>query len=309
MDRKSIITVVLIVFGMVGALGLAAYYSGRQDARPVGALDSSARFKAKPGATRDNAAALSSAKRQGATSRGGGGGSGDALVGEGTGETPEGGGSASENSVVPVKSLSPAEAAPGSEPIKQVVREALNAASPEMGIQKIEAALADNPSDDDRALMENAAGVLYCQLRPPVLDAAGEAFDAAYLRASTPGLRIALAVDEIATWLRLGETQRAGARLQQALGEPPVPGAARARLGLLQGQFEEAQGNAAGAEGAYRQVLSEGAEAASPEPGLQDAARVAGLRLTRLLRKEGRQEEAQAVAGDFSSVDGGVSAE
>jgi tetratricopeptide (TPR) repeat protein len=290
MDMKQIVVLIAILLGCIAALGFAWYYS-QSAASGSAAITTQKRFTAKPGAMRDNALALTTDKRT-----------------EAAAAINESGGTEDAEKTIRVRSLSRPDENRLSE-AETEIREALNALSPEQGMEKLEAMLAEGRADGREADIYCALGGLRARKNPPDYNAAAEAFLQARQAASGRAARQRVAIHEAQMHFYRGATASARKVVDSALAEPGPLNFESIQLGLMQGQIEESAGNLEEAEKAYNRMLDLALDAAGGdgETGgdLTDLIRLAGLRLSRIYRDSDRDDAALEIAKRVQDVIGG----
>ena len=192
----------------------------------------------------------------------------------------------------------PEEAPPS--PADQAVQEALNALSPEHGIEKIEAYLASLENLDEAARLYCALGTLYAQTDPPDTSRAEQTLAVANDLAQSPQDKHRATYLLTNMLVQRGEKDRALDEVRAALdrdGTATLPGA---QLSVLAGSLHESEGAVQEAEAAYKKAM-ESSLAASERVGPRalDVYRQACLSLARLYRNTDRDSEAEAVTRDL----------
>lgn len=297
-DRQQFAIALFVLVTLVVTIGVAMLLGGRQKGQ---GLQSSQRFAAKPGTMRENAVALSSSKRQ--TDERSGGASG-APAGSGgdasAAQPPEA--PTEEQKPLRVRSLSPEEEEAES-PEEQSIREALNDLSPERGIEKLEALLDTELSDDDRARVHAAIAKLCGQLDTPDVARQDQSLQLAQAFASSPDAVLDTARTHAEILAQRGDYTGAMDRIRAARDGLGAASAERATLGVLLGGLLETHGDGSAAEDAYAAAFKDARETdAQNADGREEALRQAGMRLSRMYRASGRGAEADNLAGELAAA-------
>jgi hypothetical protein len=186
-------------------------------------------------------------------------------------------------------------------PADVAARGALNALSPEAGIEKLEKALADTGDPGEQAKLQSAMAMLYAQADPPDEAAVQACFRKAMDLAPDLALKQQVAAMQAQYLLALGQKEQA----QQLIGSVLAPDApvseAKVRLYLMLGQVHESSEEGDEAELAYVHAFRESIETEGElSPGMEGALRLSAMRLAQLYRGTGRQTEAAQVARALS---------
>jgi tetratricopeptide (TPR) repeat protein len=274
MDRRQKLILAVAILTFLGAMLGAAYLSNERSGPKI---DTTQRFTAKPGTTRENAVALSSSKRPSTES-----------------STPVA--SATTEGELPVRSLSGTlELVP--EPAAELADQALNLATPAQGLALIEEALAGDPSANSRVILETARAVLLSQLGDEKWPNAQAAFERA-AAASPDSPALARVIEKHAQILiQRNELDAAEDLLNQTLARAEQDPQSSLRLTVLLGSVHELKHQPELATVAYEKVV-EDLLLESETWNLQraDLARLASLRLARLYRDAGAEQEARKLA-------------
>lgn len=278
-DRTQTAVLVGVILFFVVGIGIAAYLSqqGQRNQRNFGP-DPAKRFKAREGTTRDNAVMLVSSKKPGGA---------DALSQEDPGNPPGG-------PPPRVEYLGP----PGGDtPVDPVALEAQAqaASTPEESIRLIEAAIAVEGTAQDE-LARLYALLAAFEARKPGVEPADvvERFAQAWVTAAAPAAREEIALRELDTLSRQGDPPEQVIAHLAAAAKEATPGSANAlRIAVGLGDLLLARDDAPAAEKAYGAALETAFTTSdTAAPGWVDTFRLAGLRLARLYRTQGRNEEA-----------------
>lgn len=178
-------------------------------------------------------------------------------------------------------------------------------------IDAIQDHLAQDPGEEVESRLYSALAEQYLKLNPPETESAEESIAAAQETAQNAGDRHAVAYAQAMLFRREERVEEARAYIADVFEQAPVATAPGMRLAVLEGTLAEMEEDDRGAETAYRRVLTFAAEL---DRALSESAvesyRLAGLRLTRLLRRLGRTGDAEAVsrdvAGRLQQIDGGI---
>jgi len=282
MFNKQVWLATLIVVLSIALMAGTAYLE-RSRGGFRSSLSPEKRFTARPGTTRPQAVALSSNKRPSQVS----------AISESSKAVDH---EAPARSI-PVKSLSPPAPEESGSPAERLIEEALDSLSPEADLDRLRAALAENPPPDEAALLHAAMGLLFARLDPPDYGQAEEAFIQAAACATTPECRQRVLVQEVRVLLQSGASDRAREKITPLLEEGTVITVSTLRLGLMLGQLDESAGALAAAAGVYERLLDRAlAVHLGADPESEDLLRVMALHLARLYRELGRNAEAEALA-------------
>ncbi len=299
MDEKKqskegclVVAISVVVFAIV--LGLALFLSSRESEAPITATQ---RFRARPGATRERAVALTTRKRADET---------EPL----TAESPPEQAVTTSRSTRPtgasirVRSLSRPEDEEELSATEREVHSALNALSPHQGIERLQATLRTAVTPAEKTTLHRALARLYMQIEPPDVVAAEKALDMAISNAMDQATRDALTLEQSQLYLQRGETGIALARLQTALETPGIDTPARMRLELAHAQAVEMTGDFEGAAAVYVSVSEKAAKikdtASADTAEAVEISRLAVMRLTQLYRKQGMNEEADRLRDAYA---------
>jgi len=266
MDRRQILTVLITVLLFIGALALTLYLS--ED----GPSQRSGGFRFKQGPRRAGTTVNKSLY--------------DKLVGAG-GIFNSADSAPAETESEPEKQKSPA---PPASPEETATAEALNALTPELGIDRLEAKLATLDNLEQASRLYAALGTLYAQTGQSAADQANQAFAAAkqYARSDEDRHRAALAYVKALT--ARGDTETAAKEAAGALDNAATVTLPGIQLAIAQASLFEKQGDHKKAEAAYKEAI-ENAFAAKAV----NIYRQACLDLVKLYRKTGREPQAEAL--------------
>ncbi|MBP8128777.1 MAG: hypothetical protein KA184_04290 [Candidatus Hydrogenedentes bacterium] len=278
-DRRQVAILVVVVLVTLVAIGVTWWAS--KSSGKSGGLSASQRFTARPGTSRPNAVALTSDKRPGGVD--------DVELGG----APTGGEDAPD-----IRSLSRQDGPDARASAERLVREALEEADAEDGIQMLEDALRRGLCLEEAWRLHLALALLYGRLSPPGGERALQAYAAARAAAATAEARQRIALEEAQAFVAMGKREDAWACVETAIaqgpaGEPFSPEAAV--LLVRMGDLLQETGNSSGAERAYQQALDRGLAQRGAAETLVEPLRLAATRLTLLLRGAGRHEEADAL--------------
>lgn len=293
MDRKAQMLALVATLGIFfGMMALAAWWSTSQQSGTSTQRTSRLRFRARPGTTRDNAMILTTKKRDPDDTSLSSGQGGETAEAKDKSAGPD---SQHKPPELEVRSLSPVDGGAGS-PVEKSIRSALNTLSPEAGIARLKLALDTPHTPEEDARMHTAMGMLYAQLDPPDYAGAKQAFEQAMRAAPNPAARREALKHYAAMALNAGRAETVLPVLESALRQTAEEPAGQAPLQLLLGQIHEAAGRLEPAEQAYQRVIDTalGNNGAPPKP-VENAVRLAALRLSRLYTTSGRKEKAEAL--------------
>lgn len=284
MSSKNTIIVVSLILGSIFIVALVAYIrqSGLAES-----FDKGQRFTAKPGTTRENAVILTSNKRPST---------------EEPKATIARRGDQEEGDPLEIRSLS----APNSDgkrvgPAGDAARAALSSFSPEAGLKQLDLALALPNTPDQLAMLNEAKGQLHAQTTPPDYDKSLASFDEAAAATRDAELREEIVYKTVQMLIQAGREDEAGDHVDAQLAMQPPLGPTGYKLQIIQGQLQERAGRLEEAESTYQAVLA--AVQAMPD-GLDkesalSLARLAGLRLTGLYRRNDRRQAADALVAEL----------
>lgn len=141
--------------------------------------------------------------------------------------------------------------------VESVVKDVLNAASPEDGIAQVLVQLQKQASENvaKASVLYHAMGILYLRAEPPDIAQADAAFRDAASTADTAELRQELALASARAWLEQDEKVRARKIVTDSLQQDKNITAAYLRLWLLMGSLEEMDAKTESAEQAYAYVV------------------------------------------------------
>lgn len=288
MLNKQVWMAVLIVVLSIALMAATAYLErSRRGFRSP--LSPEKRFTARPGTTRPHAVMLSSNKRPSQASE---------IRETATSEAQD-----APARTLPLKSLSVSSPEESSSPKERRIEEALDMLSPEAGLDRLRAALAEDPPPDEAALIQAAMGLLFARLDPPDYAQAEEAFAKAASCAKTPECRQRVLVQEVRVLLQSGAMDRAREKIAPLLEQEAVITVSILRLGLMLGQLDESAGAIDDAAGVYQRMLDLALAARlGADSESEDLLRLMALHLARLYRELDRDAEADALADRIAPI-------
>ncbi len=287
-----VIAISVVVFAIV--LGLALFLSNQESDAPITATQ---RFRARPGATRERAVALTSRRRADDP---------EPAAEEPPPARPETSPPSTRppGASVRVRSLSRPEDEAELSETEREIHNALNAFSPRQGIERLQETLRTAVTAEEKTSLHRALARLYIQLEPPDIVAAEKALDMAVSNAVDQATRDAITLEQTQLYLQRGEAGIALARLQTALETPGRDTPARMRLELAHAQAVELEGDPDGAAAAYVSVAEKAAKikntASADNAEAVEISRLAVMRLTQLYRRQGLNEEADRLRDAFA---------
>lgn len=269
---------VWIVVGMMIMLmlmfGVAYYFEQGEQSAPVTATAKQKpvkKFRAKPGTERDNVRALTSAQPS---------------VKE-------------ETTKADIEIWGSLEGENGARRsgTESLVRQALSEGTPEEGARVLLDELKSPEEVEQPGLIYAALATMYWAMDPPMTEEAEKALALAWETASSPVERLEVIYVQAAYALSQGDVESLMDTLTR-VGEYDLPPSAHLlELGVMLGVGYEELGQVDEALSAYESVLAD-AEVLGLErhPGAADVYRQAGLRLAALLREQGDDRAAKALA-------------
>lgn len=291
-EKRPVILILLLVLSFTAAVGLAAWVQGQ---RPSGSSGSTQRkaakkLRARPGTQRENARALL--------------GSTPSLPsGASAGEAGKNRSARRDPIEVWGYIAKPKDDGTPRSAEDRLADEALVAPTAEEGIAKILDYLEASETGGESSQLFTTLGTLYAGQEPVDLEKMQRAFNMAASMARNPGERVEAHYQQAKMLLRLGFTELALEALEQtpteegAAVEPGRPAARIVELGVMLGIAQEIAGDLEKARAAYEQAMEDAvALGDSAEPQIVNVYRQAGLRLARLHRRQGRENEAARVA-------------
>ena len=286
MSSKNTIIVVGLILGAVFVV-LAVVFL-RDAGLGDGTFDKGQRFKAKPGTTRENAMILTSNKRAKTQDP-------EDAIARREDQTED-------SDPLEIKSLSePEPDSKRSGPAGDTARAALNNVSPEAGLRSLDAALALPNTPAQAALLHEAKGQLHAQTAPPDYGKSLESFEEAARLAEDPDIKEEIVYKTVQMLLQAGLDEEAREQAEAQLAARPPEGETGYKLQIMQGQLQERAGRPEEAEKTYQAVLAAAQE--MPDHLEKEAAlslaRLAGLRLTALYRRNDRRQAAEVLSKDL----------
>lgn len=187
--------------------------------------------------------------------------------------------------------------------IAEAAQAALNAPTPEAGIERLNQDLANDAPRDQISDIQTALSALHLRKDPPDLEAAADAAMAALDSARTPEQRLRSAVAEASVLQAMGRIDDARSTVDAALRANPQPSEDRLRLLLLDAAMAQDAGDEAAAERSLRALIDEAAPLMDGAPAsLDHAYRLAALKLARLYRSQGRTAESAALVDTMEAL-------
>lgn len=284
MEKRPLVILIAMIFGFTAAMVLAARYGGgtASNSGESGQSTATKKLRAKPGTERKNARAIvsSTAAKQSPSSGNGGHTRSEPLEVWGRPKLSE-------------PSTSPKTEA------ERIAGEALNAASPEEGVEQILERLSEPGAEEspDVSRLYATLGTLYARREPLDLEAMRHAFERAVSAAATPGETEEAVYRQAKAMMQLGQDDLA---LRALTGAPPGDGPVTARgleLGVMRGMAFEKAGDTEKALAAYEETMESAVKGGeNSSEAIASVFRQAGLRLARLHRRLGQTQEANQVA-------------
>lgn len=270
----------LIISIVIGALILmfaVAFYFGQQESEAPAAStrqEPTKKFRAKAGTERENVRALVSSR-------------------------PSADESSSGKEIDIWGSLEQSAAERASTKTELVITEARWTESAEEGVRLLLNRLRVSENADQRGLIYATLATLYRELEPPMYDEAEKALRRAWKHASTPREILETAHAQSAYDLARGDFESV-LKTRDRVADEEFPNSTRVlELGVMEGVAYEGVGKLDDALKAYESVLERGqAVELKQHSGAANVYRQAGLHLTRLLRKQGRGEDADRITLD-----------
>lgn len=272
MERRQILTVLIMVLLLLGALMLTLHFSEDGPARRTGG------FRFKQGPRRAGTTVNKSLY--------------DKLVGSGRGD----GYADSDNDLPDADPEKKKSTAHADSPEEAAAAHALNALTPQLGIERLRAQLAALENLEHASRLYAALGTLYAQNGETSAAQADQAFAKAKQLARSNEDRHRAALAYVNALSARGDTETAAKEAAAALNDAASPTVPGVQLTIAQARLFEKQGQDQKAETAYKKAM-EDALPALPALG-QDAANVyrqACLALVQLYRRTGRQPQADAL--------------
>jgi len=295
LSQEQWVVIVVLLIALFVTVGVAAML-GTQEKTPAG-LTSGKRFTAKAGTSRENAVILSSRNR-GFMGGGSAAGSGSGPAAPEAAAPPP----PTDNKPLRVRSLSAVEDDADLTDTERAIREAENTLSPKDGLDKLQAALEQAATDDERAAIYASMAGLASELDPPDYALTDQHFDMARTYARTPEAAARVARAESTLLVFRGEWGRARQCVEQALtsgtGAPLDTAALQNTLGMI----AEHEGDAALAQSSYGAAFDAARSAADTGKERELLLRHAGLMLARSHRAAGNTEAASAAADALSEA-------
>ncbi len=181
--------------------------------------------------------------------------------------------------------------------IAEAAQLALDNPIPEDGINDIEKRLAEQHDSAEESDMNQALAMLRLRVIPAQADKAEEAAKKAAETARTPEERLRAVFVEATIQQFRGDNEEARKRIQEALARDPETTLPSLKLRLLDASLAAQTGDVNGAMEACRRVMAQSSEVApEAQAAARDSYRLAALKLTRLLRGQGRTVEADELA-------------
>ncbi len=284
MEKHQGLIVVAIILIFTLTLGLTAYLT--QGRGPASSISTVKRFTAKPGTTREKAMVLSTDKRSKPTQ---------------TFTPPEAVQEDEEPKTLTIRSLSPEkEGEEGPSVADEIIGTAVNALSPEEGLQTIEDELAIPHAPKDQARLYLTQATLMAQMLPPKTEEALAALDKAMSLAPGLAQQQRIAKHKARLLFANGEFVQARQLLEttlQSAQEITMPGL---ELSLLLGKIYEKEATYDEAERLYRRTmrLALGLKRKAV-PEAESLMRLTALRLAQLYKTTGHPEKAEILAQEL----------
>lgn len=268
-EHPGLVLLGMLVF-IVGMFGIAFYLSGQDGVESRGGVSSKPvkKFRAKEGTERENARALISSQPS---------------VKEET----------SKKDIDVWGSLDHSDSSSTS--TESTVRGALAEGRTEDGIRSLLDRLEESEAGDDQSLVYTGLAVLYGMMDPPMTEALEQALALAWEHAVTPLELLEVAYAQATYDLSRGADEDVLATIGRLEDVPPS--AHGFELGVMAGIAYERLGRADEARAAYEGVVAE-AEALglADHPSVVGVYRQASLNLAVVLRRQGEESDARALA-------------
>ncbi len=274
MEKRQLFILAGIVLAFVIAVSWAARFSqgGKRS-------QSSSTFFARSGTMRERARMLVSKKKAPPKRKG-----------EVNGRITNG------DTISSIRRISPQSDEPRPSEDEQAAQEALNALTPEEGIEKVLASLATLETTAETAELYSALGRLYAQTDPPDIANAQAAFATAsnLVRSSEAKHRIACL--EAKMLVTQDQPRAALTRIRDTLEFDKTITVARLQLMIMLGKLKHDAGDVEAAEAAYRAIVGQSLDIFEDlGPDSVDVYRQACLNLARLYRKTGHDKKADSL--------------
>ncbi len=291
MPKRQTLILLIVLGGSLVAIAITAYITLGGGNGAAAKLPTEKRFTAKSGTTRSKAVMLSSDKRPSQAKKNAASRAEDKPE-----KTPEGESKAPAPDVR-IKSLSEPAKESAMSPTDRTVRSAMNALSPEAGIEKLEEALANTNAPGEQAKLQAAMAMLYAQVDPPDEAAVEARFEQAMDSAQTLATKQQVAAMHAQYLMLRGQDEQAQQVIGSVLGSGGSANEATMRLYLMLGQMHESSEEMSEAELAYlhafrQSMATEGDLKSETEAVL----RLSAMRLAQLYRQTGREAEEAQIA-------------
>jgi hypothetical protein len=181
--------------------------------------------------------------------------------------------------------------------IARIAEEALDNPSPQEALDGLQEHL-DGPHDTaEDADIHNAMAQLKLKIMPPDVEGAQASADDSSRLAKSPEEHHRAAFVQATIAQFRGDSEAALELAETALARIDEPTQAGLRLGLMAAALHEGKGNLDQSTRAYRRVMNEAATIASEPSGtVVESYRLATMKLTAVLRKQGDYEGAESLA-------------
>jgi tetratricopeptide (TPR) repeat protein len=287
MSRRQTLVIIVGFFAFLWGAGLTLYFGADMGAGRVANVKSPQRFTAKEGTTRENARALvSSAREEGLDEF-------ERAEKDLPPNTPQGA------DLIGAQSISKTQATFRRDMATSILDRIAEEETPEARAEALENALGVPKDAGVEAVLRMELGTLYeagAALSPEkalteyrrVMDVAGDA-----------EVKLDAAQRAAALTRRLGRSEEAQAILTSALDatvlerRAAIPGAQALKSMVMLGDVAREMGETELAERAYADAVEAGLRAETADAGVREVFRLAGMRLVRLLRELGRDEDAE----------------
>ena len=187
--------------------------------------------------------------------------------------------------------------------MNEVAQNALNAPVPEDGLQEIKNFLQTSPDAEAVSDAQAAAALLHMRTSPPDPEAAKAAARQAMDTARSQEQRDRAAHVQLIVLREGGEMEVALQTARAYAANRTEPTESSLQSGLLQAAMELESDDLDSAEKTFRRVLSEAQLLQqNGHTNASGAYRLAGLKLARLLRETGRNEEADQLAKEAAAI-------
>jgi tetratricopeptide (TPR) repeat protein len=283
-SNRQIWVVLLLLVAILAAIA----YALSRDQGERRRISDPGQFRAKPGTQRAEARPLSSRR----TPSPGGGGGGKTV--------PEG------DTLIPHADrvvLAEERAKKLATDTKLLITETLRASTPPAAIARLKAELAREDRPLEAVPVYLALEELYRQADPPNIAQAEEALERAAALAESESQQHAVALARARRLHEAGDPEGALGVLDTALSDATQVTAAALQMRVLQGELYEDLGDDDSAMGAYQSAVDEkGYVVRDLGADAEPAYRLACLRLARMYRSKGQENEAKAVARKLKAV-------